>query len=150
MRLFKTIIIASYAAIFRVVTQCSFPQQHCMTTQRKTAKETRGAFHYAKFSRNFDPNLNGTVWPWWKFSGQSGPPLLIGQKIEQNHIPTNRYSRLSLVNVKESCTFTLGSSILNLPPHPYMDDHLAFCWKIFLQIFSACLDVFGSLAGSRL
>ena len=92
-----------------------------MTTQRKTAKETRGTFHYAKFSRNFDPNLIGTVWLRWKFSTQRCPPPLIGQNIEQNHIPANHYARLSLVHVKESCTYTLGSSILNLPPHPYMD-----------------------------
>ena len=120
MRLFKTIIIATYAAIFRVVTQCSSPQQHCMTTQRKTAKETKGAFHHAKFSRNFGPNLNGIIWPGWKFSGQSSPPPLTGQKIEQNHVTTNPYALLSLVHVKESL-LTLGSSILNLSPHPYMD-----------------------------
>ena len=33
-----------------------------------------GAFHYAKISGNFGPNVNGTVRPRWKFSGQSGPP----------------------------------------------------------------------------
>ena len=33
-----------------------------------------GAFHYAKISGNFGPNVNGTVPPRWKFSGQSDPP----------------------------------------------------------------------------
>ena len=33
-----------------------------------------GAFHYAKISWNFGPNVNGTVRARWKFSGQSGPP----------------------------------------------------------------------------
>ena len=33
-----------------------------------------GAFHYAKISGNFGPNVNGTVRSRWKFSGQSGPP----------------------------------------------------------------------------
>ena len=27
-----------------------------------------GAFHYAKISGNFGPNVNGTVRPRWKFS----------------------------------------------------------------------------------
>ena len=33
-----------------------------------------GAFHYAKISGNFGPNVNGTVRARWKFSRQSGPP----------------------------------------------------------------------------
>ena len=33
-----------------------------------------GAFHYAKISGNFGPNVNGTVRARWRFSGQSGPP----------------------------------------------------------------------------
>ena len=36
--------------------------------------KTEGAFHYSKISGNFGPNVNGTVPPRWKFSGQSGPP----------------------------------------------------------------------------
>jgi len=36
--------------------------------------KTSGAFHCAKISRNFGPNINGTVRPRWKFSGKSGPP----------------------------------------------------------------------------
>ena len=36
--------------------------------------ETTAAFHYAKISADFGSNVNGTVRPRWKFSGQSGPP----------------------------------------------------------------------------
>ena len=36
--------------------------------------QTQGAFHYAKISGNFGPNVNGTVRLRRKFSSQSGPP----------------------------------------------------------------------------
>ena len=34
-----------------------------------------GPCNYAKIPLNFGPNVNGTVWPRWKFSSQSGPTL---------------------------------------------------------------------------
>ena len=46
-----------------------------------------GAFHYAKISGNFGPNVNGTVPPRWKFSGQSGPPsevVLFDQSVQSD------------------------------------------------------------------
>ena len=66
-------------------------------SQRATV-QAEGDCHYAKISGNFGANVNGTVWPRWKFSGQSSPPpevVLLDLSVRTDQKLPFRFQKLS-------------------------------------------------------
>ena len=59
---------------------------------------TRVDFHYTKISGNFCPNVDGTVWTRWKFSGQSRPPpevILFDRSVGSHRILSFHFQKFS-------------------------------------------------------
>ena len=72
---------------------------NCYCVRIFISHEMRGAFHYAKISGNFGPNVNGTVPPRWKFSGQSGLPpevVLFDRSVQSDRKLPFHFQKFSL------------------------------------------------------
>ena len=54
------------------------------TAQNTPGCKTSGAFHCAKISGNFSPNINGTVRPRWKFCGPPPEVVLFDRSVQSD------------------------------------------------------------------